>query len=164
MPVAIAAIETSSIAQGTVVGDAMVKTASVELLEARTLSPGRFWVLIGWYFMRFSVRTEQTDWGGYKATLAQNSDVRKFNDGFRQILSGTAAQRAALAAWLDERFARRELVYGMHVTDRAHMTCLVFDYAGRHLHFIDGADGGLFLAAKELKQRVAALGAATPGG
>ena len=47
MPVAIAAIETSSIAQGTVVGDAMVKTASVELLEARTLSPGRFWVLIG---------------------------------------------------------------------------------------------------------------------
>jgi len=47
MPVAIAAIETSSIAQGTVVGDAMVKTAEVELLEARTLSPGKYWVLIG---------------------------------------------------------------------------------------------------------------------
>jgi microcompartment protein CcmL/EutN len=44
---AIAAIETSSIAQGTVVGDAMVKTAEVELLEARALSPGKFWVLIG---------------------------------------------------------------------------------------------------------------------
>jgi len=37
------------------------------------------------------------------------------------------------------------------------MTCLVFDYAGRHLHFIDGADGGLFLAAKQFKQRLAAL-------
>jgi hypothetical protein len=36
----------------------------------------------------------------------------------------------------------------MHVTDRAHMTCLVFNYSGKHLHFIDGADGGLFLAAK----------------
>jgi len=47
MPVAIAAIETSSIAQGTVVGDAMVKTAEVELLEARTLSPGKYWVLVG---------------------------------------------------------------------------------------------------------------------
>ena len=47
MPVAIAAIETSSIAQGTVVGDAMVKTAEVELLEARALSPGKYWVLIG---------------------------------------------------------------------------------------------------------------------
>ena len=47
MPVAIAAIETSSIAQGTVVGDAMVKTAEVELVEASTLSPGKYWVLIG---------------------------------------------------------------------------------------------------------------------
>jgi microcompartment protein CcmL/EutN len=47
MPVAIAAIETSSIAQGAVTGDAMVKTAEVELIEARTLSPGKFWVLVG---------------------------------------------------------------------------------------------------------------------
>jgi microcompartment protein CcmL/EutN len=46
MHVAIAAIETSSIAQGAVVGDAMVKTAEVELLEARALSPGKYWVLI----------------------------------------------------------------------------------------------------------------------
>lgn len=47
MHVAIAAIETSSIAQGTVVGDAMVKTAEVDLVEASMLSPGRYWVLIG---------------------------------------------------------------------------------------------------------------------
>ncbi len=42
--------------------------------------------------------------------------------------------------------------------DRAQMTCLVFDYSGRHLHFIDGADGGLSMAAKALKERVAKLG------
>jgi len=47
MPVAIAAIETSSIAQGTVVGDAMVTQVEVTLLQARPLSPGKFWVLIG---------------------------------------------------------------------------------------------------------------------
>lgn len=47
MPVAIAALETSSIAQGTVAADAMVKTAEVELLEACTISPGKYWVLIG---------------------------------------------------------------------------------------------------------------------
>lgn len=43
------------------------------------------------------------------------------------------------------------------VTDRAHMTCRVFDYAGRHLHFIDGADGGLFAASKGFKERAAQL-------
>jgi len=42
-------------------------------------------------------------------------------------------------------------------TDRAHMTCLVFNHAGKHLHFIDGADGGLFLAAKAFKERAAKL-------
>jgi microcompartment protein CcmL/EutN len=47
MLVAIAAVETSSIAQGTVVGDAMVKTADVTLVEACTISPGKYWVLIG---------------------------------------------------------------------------------------------------------------------
>lgn len=47
MLVAIAAIETSSIAQGTVVGDAMVKQADVTLIEACALSPGKYWVLIG---------------------------------------------------------------------------------------------------------------------
>jgi bacterial microcompartment shell protein len=46
-PVAIAAVETSSIAQGTVVGDAMVKTAEVELLQACPISPGKYWVLVG---------------------------------------------------------------------------------------------------------------------
>ena len=114
-------------------------------------------VLLGWALMRLGLRTQETDWSRYKETLVRNSDVRKFNDLFRQVLSGNAEQRAALCAWLEERWVRRELVYGVHVTDRAHMTCLVFTYAANHLHFIDGADGGFFLAAKAFKERVAAL-------
>jgi hypothetical protein len=117
----------------------------------------RLIVLLGWTLMKLCVRTAETDWGSYKATLVRNSDVRKFVDIYRQILAGTEAQRAALNAWLEERYARGELIYGLHVTDRAHMTCLVFNYAGRHLHFIDGADGGLFLAARAFKERAAKL-------
>jgi len=113
-------------------------------------------MLLGWFLMKFGMQTEFTDWSRYKPTLVRNADVRKFNDVYRQILSGTAAQREALEAWLESRFRLGELVYGVHVTNRALMTCLVFDYAGRHLHFIDGADGGLFLAAKQFKQRLAA--------
>lgn len=117
----------------------------------------RWFVVLGWFLMKFGLKTEFTDWSRYKDTLMRNSDVRKFNDVYRQILSGKPAQREALEAWLAERYARRELVYGVHVTDRAHMTCLVFNYSGKHLHFIDGADGGLFLAAKQFKERAAKL-------
>ena len=46
MDVAIAAIETSSIAQGAVVGDAMVKMAEVSLIQACPISPGKYWILI----------------------------------------------------------------------------------------------------------------------
>ncbi len=115
----------------------------------------RWFAALGWFLMKFGIHTEETDWGTYKETLIRNSDVRKFNDGYRQILAGTAAQRKELDAWLEERFRAGELVFGIHTTNRAQMTCLVFNYAGKHMHFIDGADGGLFLAAKEMKQRIA---------
>ena len=115
----------------------------------------RWFAALGWFLMKFGIHTAQTDWGAYKQTLIRNSDVRKLNDGYRQILAGTAAQRKTLDAWLNEYYQRGDLVYGIHTTNRAQMTCLVFNYAGKHMHFIDGADGGLFLAAKELKQRLA---------
>ena len=117
----------------------------------------RGFVVLGWFLMKFGLKTQETDWSTYKDTLFRNTDVRKFNDIYRQILAGKPAQREALDAWLAERYAKRELAYGLHVTDRAHMTCLVFNYSGKHLHFIDGADGGLFLAAKAFKERAAKL-------
>ncbi len=115
----------------------------------------RWFALLGAFLMKHGIRTEETDWGRYKQTLVRNSDVRKFNDGYRQILAGNAAQRKALDAWLEERYREGELVYGIHTSNRAQMTCLIFNYAGKHVHFIDGADGGLYLAAKELKRRLA---------
>ncbi len=117
----------------------------------------RWIVALGWFLMKFGIRTGETDWSRYKETLVSNTDVRKFVDIYRQVLAGTEAQRNALDAWLKERYARGELNYGLHVTDRAHMTCLVFNYAGKHLHFIDGADGGFFLAAQAFKERAARL-------
>ena len=47
MKPAIALVETNSIAAGILVGDAMVKKAEVELLEARSICPGKYLVLIG---------------------------------------------------------------------------------------------------------------------
>ena len=135
-------------------------------IRAASSNPLRRWlwvqrarlaVLIGKVAIRYGLRTQSTDWSGYKNDLVRNADVRKFIDLYRHILAGTTRQREKLTEWLEERFQRGELVYGMHVSDRAHMTCLVFDYQGRHLHFVDGADGGLFLASKAYKERLSEL-------
>jgi microcompartment protein CcmL/EutN len=47
MEPAIALVETNRIAAGILAGDAMVKKAVVELMEARSICPGKYMVLIG---------------------------------------------------------------------------------------------------------------------
>ena len=88
MPVAIGAIETSSIAQGTVVGDAMVKQAEVTLLRASPLSPGKYWVLIGGDVgpVRASFRRGVEVAG---ETLLDSLFIPNIHEGVLQALAGT---------------------------------------------------------------------------
>ncbi len=45
------------------------------------------------------------------------------------------------------------IFYGLHITDRAMITCLMHTGAGHEVHFVDAADGGYAYAAKQLKGR-----------
>lgn len=97
-------------------------------------------------------------WDQYREIVFRTADYKKYDDTLRMIIAGTPAQRARLTAFLEERYQAGDLVYGLHVTDRALMTCLVFERLGRQVHFVDGADGGYALAAKALKARVEVRG------
>lgn len=107
---------------------------------------------------RFGKRVGPYDALAYRKELAAQTDFRKFTGHLRLVLDITPAQADALARVLaDERQAGR-ICYGMHRADKGLMTCLVFDLAASdHVHFIDGADGGFYLAAAELKRQMAAL-------
>jgi hypothetical protein len=83
-----------------------------------------------------------------------NTDCRKFDDLLREVLSGTPAQREALAGWLRQRRETGDLVYGLHAAPSALMTCLIFNRHGDHVHFIDSAGGGYALAAAHMKQQL----------
>ena len=89
MYVAIGAVETSSIAQGTVAADAMVKMADVELLELGPLSPGKFWVLIGG-----DVANVRSSFGrGVEVageTLLDSLFIPQLHEGVMPALRGTA--------------------------------------------------------------------------
>lgn len=113
------------------------------------------WIVrLGRFLMDKEIQSQATDWGGYKETLVANTDFRKIDDNLRMVISGNAKQRQQLERYLAGKKHQGLLVYGMHVSNRALMTCIISDYNLNHIHFVDGADGGYAMAAKILKQQL----------
>jgi hypothetical protein len=110
--------------------------------------------LIGVVCMRCKVKHEEISWGDYKFNAIENTDVCKFDDMLRFVVSGTSKQRQMMEAYLEEEYKNEKLVYGQHIAHAAMMTCYVKDYSHNHCHFIDGADGGYALAALDFKKRM----------
>lgn len=110
--------------------------------------------LLGLGLMRFDVTTGGVAWGRYKADVRAASDYQKIDDTLRMVIAGSPAQTEQMVTYLNDRLSQGHLVYGMHVADRALMTCLIMNRRDRHFHLIDGADGGYALAAEQLKARL----------
>ena len=72
------------------------------------------------------------------------------------VLDLSSSELAAIIAFLDAEHAAGRVAYGLHRAPSALVTCFVRSYAGDHVHFIDGANGGYALAAKQLKAQLAA--------
>jgi hypothetical protein len=89
-----------------------------------------------------------------------NSDVRKFDGTLKMVLATTRAQRELLERLLSDLRRQGLIHYGVHVSDRALMTCLIHFTSGSEVHFVDGADGGYALAARALKKQMAEDGIA----
>jgi hypothetical protein len=78
-------------------------------------------------------------------------DYRKFDGALKMVLAATRGERRKLQDWLEQARAAGELAFGMHVSDRAVITCLVNEGTSREIHFVDAADGGYAMAALGLK-------------
>ncbi len=111
-------------------------------------------VRLGRYWMAKGKTAIGADWGQYKDILVANTDFRKFDDTLRMVISGDEKQRLALDQYLQKHYQQGLLVYGIHSSPAALMTCVISNYNQDHVHFIDGSDGGYAMAAKALKQRL----------
>ena len=119
-----------------------------------TLFTNQLGNLLAFLLIKFKLKIGKIDGKSIKAKIVADTDHIKFDDTLRMVISGNATQRAKLTSYLEEHYQKGKLVYGIHVSDRALMTCLVSEQNGRHhIAFVDGADGGYALAAKGMKQR-----------
>jgi len=135
--------------------ETLVRASSASWLDRQLyLSKIQLETALGSLLMNLKVKTEELDWGVYKDMAIAATDYRKFDDMLRMVISGNEWRRKKLTGYLERNYREGKLVYGLHVSDRALMTCLVFERGGRQVHFVDGADGGYALAAKDMKQRM----------
>lgn len=110
--------------------------------------------LIQFFLDRFDLSAGGYRGKQYRVELRNNTDYRRFDDTLRILLDCSAAQADEIEAKLALRAQRGELKYGLHRSDSALMTCLVFNLdRGEHLHFVDGSDGGFTSAAKNMKAK-----------
>lgn len=103
--------------------------------------------LIGKLLMRFDI----DKWGSYKQRIVSTTDNEKFDDMLRMVVSTSFKQTKLLEEYLQKEQEKKKLVYGIHKSDSSLMTCLIFERHGKHVHFVDGSNGGYALAAKQLK-------------
>ncbi len=120
-------------------------------------------ILAGKVFMKLGYRSSKTDWSRYKSDLSLNSDYRKFDDMLRVVITGKKEQREKLESYLNEQFEKSKLAFGIHVSDAAMITCMVFQYHRDHIHFVDGSNGGYVMASRQLKKQLKALNEAMEG-
>ncbi len=91
----------------------------------------------------------------YAESMSGHSDFRKFDDILRMVVDCSPEQAAAIRAFLSELQAKGEICFGIHESPMALMTCFVYSVDdGKHIHFIDGGNGGYAMAAKQLKAQL----------
>jgi hypothetical protein len=109
---------------------------------------------MGKWLMRSGLKLGGMDLKTYLGSLPERTDFRKFDGVMRMVIDLTEAQSQALREHLEAERRAGRLAFGTHSSSHALMTCLVRDLRTRHVHFIDGADGGYALAARELKAQL----------
>ena len=114
--------------------------------------------LAGLYIFARKIDTKTVRWSHYIDDMVANTDFRKFDGMLRMVMDGSEAQYEDLRSYLEAQHREGRLVYGMHKSREALVTCIVFSYSGNHVHFVDGSDGGYAMAARDLKARRKSLG------
>ena len=113
--------------------------------------------LIQFWCERFDRRAGPYNAPVYRDELRSNTDFRKYDGILRMVLDVSERQAELIERHLEREHDAGRLVYGVHLADTALMTCLVFSLEqSKHVHFIDGSDGGFAMAAQEFKSRLGA--------
>jgi hypothetical protein len=89
----------------------------------------------------------------YLTQLVANADTLTIDGRINTIISGKTEKRKQLLDYLNSQEQKGLLIFGHHISKESIMTCYIENMNAKHIHFVDGSDGGYTEAAKELKAK-----------
>jgi len=115
------------------------------------------WIIGVWgrFAMAYGTIKEGVRWGDYRSATVRNTDAVKIDDALRFVVDLSFTESKNLESVLAKLEMERKIVFAIHKSVTAQLTCFVSSHADDHIHFIDGSDGGYASAALELKAKIA---------
>jgi hypothetical protein len=111
----------------------------------------------GRFYFKYNFKANDLKGREYLRQVIDNADTLTIDGRINTIISGTMDKRIKFLQFLNEQEQKGNLLYGHHISTESVMTCYIENYNEKHIHFVDGANGGYTEAAKELKQKLAGL-------
>ncbi|WP_299668702.1 DUF3095 domain-containing protein [uncultured Polaribacter sp.] len=104
---------------------------------------------IGTYYFKFFKSGKL-----YMYRVTQLSDTIMLDGYLNTVISGTSEQVKRLKKLLDVLESNNKIIYGIHITHASIMSCYIEDRKEKHIHFVDGTEGGYTSAAIMFKEKI----------
>ncbi len=89
----------------------------------------------------------------YVYKVSQLSDTIMIDGTINTVITGEQYQIDKLVSFLDTLESKNTITYGIHTTHGCVMSCYVENRKNKHIHFVDGTEGGYTSAARVFKSK-----------
>lgn len=110
---------------------------------------------IGRFLIRFNLKIHNVPGQEYLAQVISNADILTIDGRIDTIISAKKEKRLQFLEYLSQQETAGNLVFGHFISKESVMTCYIENRDAKHIHFVDGSDGGYTEASKELKMKFA---------
>lgn len=117
---------------------------------------------IGRLYFRYNWKVNNLRGKEYLDQIISNADTLTIDGRINTIITGKMDKRIQFIEYLKDQENKGELIFGHHISKESVMTCYIENRNSKHIHFVDGADGGYTEAAKEFKNKLHSRSLPTP--
>ena len=121
--------------------------------KSRNFTNSFMQMILGFLWFRFNLKIKNQNGKEYLMQVMNNADTLTIDGRINTVITGMPEKRIRLLKYLKQQEDKGLLLYGHHISKESIMTCYIENRKDKHIHFVDGGDGGYTEAAKELKKK-----------